>query len=73
MSKGRQITLPAEIRNEFGLEIGSKLEIKKRKGEIILKPIGNDLEKMFKEAEKRKPKHNLTIKQMEELNEKLLR
>ena len=73
ISKGRQITLPAKIRNEFDLGIGSKLEIKKRKDEIILKPIGNDLEKMFREAEKRKPKHNLTIKQMEELNEKLLR
>ncbi len=69
LSKGRQITLPAKIRNEFDLVPGTKLEIKKRKNEIILKPISEDLEKFFQEAKKIKPKHNLNAHQMDELNE----
>lgn len=73
MSKGRQITIPAKIRNELDLVTGSKLEIIKRDNEIVLKPIGDDLDKMFNEAKSIKPKHNLTPKQMDELNEGLFR
>lgn len=73
MSKGRQVTIPAEIRNEFELVTGSKLEIIKKDNEIILKPVGNELDKMFKEAKGIKPKHNLTPKQMDELNERLFK
>ena len=73
MSKGRQITLPADIRKEFDLVTGSKLEIIKRSNEIVLKPIGEDLDKLFKEAKNIKPKHGLTPKQMDELNERLFR
>ncbi len=73
MSKGRQVTIPAEIRKVLKLDVGSKLEIKKRNNEIILKPLGNELEKMFEEAKKIKPKHKLTAKQMDELNEKLFK
>jgi len=73
LSKGRQITIPAEIRNQLELVKGSKLEIFKRNDEIILRPIGDDLDKMFSEAIKTKPKHNLTPKQMDELNERVFR
>ncbi|MEK6984127.1 MAG: AbrB/MazE/SpoVT family DNA-binding domain-containing protein [Nanoarchaeota archaeon] len=73
MSKGRQITIPAKMRNELDLVMGSKLEITKRGDEIILKPLGDDLDKMFKEAKNVKPKHNLTAKQMDELNEGVFR
>lgn len=73
MSKGRQITLPVDIREEFNLAAGSKLELIKRHNEIILKPLGNELEELFKEADKIKPKHKLTAKQMDELNERLFR
>lgn len=69
MSKGRQITIPAKIRIAFNLDVGSKIEIIKKDEEIILKPIGDELEKMFKKAEKIKPKHKLTPKEMDELNE----
>jgi len=73
ITKGRQITIPAKIRKEFELRTGSKLDIIKRNKEIVLKPLGNDLENLFKNAEKIKPKHNLTPKQMDELNEGLFR
>jgi len=73
MSKGRQITIPAEIRNALDLTTGSKLEVLKRENEIILRPIGEDLDKIFKEAKRIKPKHNLNPKQMDELNEGLFR
>ena len=73
MSKGKQITIPADIRNALGLDTGTKLEITKRKDEIVLKPIGEDLDKVFAQSDKIKPKHNLTAKQMDELNERLFR
>ncbi|PIN74634.1 hypothetical protein COV18_07115 [Candidatus Woesearchaeota archaeon CG10_big_fil_rev_8_21_14_0_10_37_12] len=73
MSKGRQITLPAELREEFDLSAGSKIEIVKRNKEIVLRPIGDELDVLFKAAKSIKPKHNLTAKQMDELNERLLR
>ncbi len=56
VSKGNQITIPAEIRNDLNLETGSKLEITKRNGELVLKPIGDDLEKVFAESDDIKPK-----------------
>ena len=73
LSKGRQITIPAEIREQLNLKTGSKLEITQRKHEIILKPLGEDLEVLFAEARNIKPKHNLSPKQMDELNEKMFR
>ncbi len=71
LSKGRQITIPAEFRNEFDLQTGSKLEIIKKGKEILLRPVGNELEDIFSKAKKVKPKHHLTAKQMDELNEAL--
>ena len=73
VSKGRQITIPGEIRSEFKLDTGSKLEIIKRKNEIILKPIGGDLNLLFAGAKKIKSKHKLNAKEMDELNEGLFR
>jgi len=73
VSKGKQITIPAEIRNLLDLHVGSKLEISRKKKEIILKPIGDDLGKMFQQAARMKPKRNLTPEQMDELNERLFR
>ena len=73
ISKGQQVTIPAEIRKKLGLDIGSKMEINQKNGKIILKPIGEGLEKIFKEAKKIKPKLNLTAEQMDELNEEMFR
>lgn len=73
ISKGQQITIPAEMRKELKLKIGSKVEMVKGKNEIIIKPIDGDLEKLFEEAKNIKPKHNLTAKQMDELNERMFR
>ena len=73
MSKGRQITIPAEIRNALDLTTGSRLEVLKVENEIVIRPIGEDLDKIFKEAKRIKPKRNLNPKQMDELNEGLFR
>lgn len=73
MSKGRQITIPADIREEFDLDAGSKLELIKRKKEIVLRPISDELTMMFEKAKHVKPKHNLTAKQMDELIERMIR
>ena len=73
VSKGRQITIPADIRDEFELDKGSKLEIVKEGNKIVLRPISDDLGEMFKNAKSVKPKHNLNAKQMDELSERLFR
>ncbi len=69
ISKGRQLTIPAEIRGDLGLDTGSKVELIKEKGRLILKPIEGDIDKLFEEAKKIRPKHNLSVEEMEELNE----
>ena len=69
ISKGLQITIPSEIRNELGLEIGSKVELEKRGNKIIIKPIEDDLERLFEEAKRIKPKHKLSAKDMDKMVE----
>ncbi|MBI5391004.1 AbrB/MazE/SpoVT family DNA-binding domain-containing protein [Candidatus Woesearchaeota archaeon] len=73
MSKGRQITIPSEIRDMFDLEPGMKLEIGVRKKEIILKPVTDELEELFAEARHRKPRKHFTAEQMDALNQRLFR
>lgn len=73
MSKGQQITIPSEMRQSLGLKQGSKMEIEIIGKKIIIKPLEEDLEQLFKEARKIKPKRGLSIEKMEELNEKAFR
>ncbi|MBS3097050.1 AbrB/MazE/SpoVT family DNA-binding domain-containing protein [Candidatus Woesearchaeota archaeon] len=69
ISKGQQITIPAEMRKDLKLKAGSRVEVLKERNEIIIKPLGEDLEKLFEEAKNIKPKHNLTAEQMDKLIE----
>lgn len=69
ISKGQQITIPADMRKDLNLRVGSRVEVVKRKNEIIIRPIGEDLEKLFEEAKKIVPKHGLTAEQMDQLIE----
>lgn len=69
ISKGQQITIPAELRKELNLRVGSKVEILKKQNKIIIQPIEEDLDKLFVNARKIKPKHKLSAKQMDELVE----
>ncbi|MBI2151489.1 AbrB/MazE/SpoVT family DNA-binding domain-containing protein [Candidatus Woesearchaeota archaeon] len=73
ISKGLQITIPADIREELGLGIGSKVDIECENGKIIIKPVGEELEEIFKKTTYLKPKFKLTAKQMDEHNEKMFR
>jgi AbrB family looped-hinge helix DNA binding protein len=73
ISKGYQISIPAEIRKKFHLGIGSSLDISAQKGRIIIEPVKENMLDMFRNAKNIKPKKNLTVKQMEKLNEGIFR
>ena len=73
VSKGQQITIPSEMRKEMGLEVGSKIDMEFKNRKIIIKPAGEDIDTVFEEAKKIKPKHKLTPEQMDQLNERMLR
>lgn len=73
ISKGQQVTIPAEMRNELGLHAGSLIDIEQHGKKIVIQSVGEDLEKLFEEAKKIKPKRGLTPEQMDELNERMFR
>lgn len=70
VSKGQQITIPSGFRKEFGWQVGSKVELTKEGNKIVIKPIGEDLQKLFEEAHNLKPKFKFTAKQMDEVVER---
>ena len=58
ISKGYQVTIPAEWRNELKLGIGSKIDIEKKNNTITIKPMGEiTFEDVYKESKKFK-RHN---------------
>ena len=69
ISKGQQITIPSEFRKDLKLKVGSKVEVIKKQNKIIIQPLEEDLDKLFDNARKIKPRHKLTAKQMDELVE----
>jgi AbrB family looped-hinge helix DNA binding protein len=71
ISKGYQVTIPAEIRKALGLGIGSPLEISRKRGKIVIEPIESDMEKMFEIAKTIKPRKQMSVSEMESLNEKI--
>ncbi len=73
ISKGQQITIPANMREALGLHAGSRIEIEQAGKKIILKPLGNELETLFVESKKIKPRQKLTAQEMDELNERMFR
>ncbi len=73
ISKGQQITIPAKLRKDLDLKVGSKVELVREQNKIIIQPIEGDLDRLFEEAKNIKPQHKLTAKQMDELNERLFR
>jgi AbrB family looped-hinge helix DNA binding protein len=72
ISKGYQITIPAEIRKQFDLVIGTPIDIEVKKDEIVLKPFDSkkEMERLFKEADKF-PKHNLSPEDLEKMEAEL--
>ena len=69
ISKGYQLTIPANIRKEFDLGIGSKVEVKKVNDKIVIEPLLQDIERVFAKALIAKPKHNYSVEEMEKLIE----
>lgn len=70
ISKGQQITIPSEYRKEFGWQVGSNVELTKEGNRVVLKPVGDDLQKLFRDAKNLKPKFKFTAKQMDEVVER---
>jgi AbrB family looped-hinge helix DNA binding protein len=68
ISKGYQITIPAQIRKKFDLTIGTPIDIEAKESEIVLKPFDaeKEKEKLFKEAD-RFPRHNLSVEDLEKM------
>lgn len=73
INKGYQITIPAEIRNELGLGIGTPLEVRKEDGKIVFSPIKENMQELFMNANKKIPKRKMTVTDMGKINEKLFR
>ncbi|HLC97290.1 MAG TPA: AbrB/MazE/SpoVT family DNA-binding domain-containing protein [Candidatus Nanoarchaeia archaeon] len=73
ISKGQQITIPADVRDLLGLAVGSKIELDVEDDKIILRALGEDLEAVFRETAQVKPRYKLTAKQMDDLNERVFR
>lgn len=73
ISKGQQITIPAIFREALGLNIGSKVEIERVGQKIILKSVGDDLNALFEEAKKVKPKKQMTVEEMDVFTEGVFR
>lgn len=70
ISKGYQLTIPAEIRKQFDLTIGTPVDIEIKQEEIIIKPFNakKEMERLFREADKF-PKHNLSTEDLEKMEE----
>lgn len=69
ITKGQQITLPAELRKRLNLKEGMTVEIEIRNEEVVIRPVKENIEDLFKKAYEIKPKKHLTAKQMDELIE----
>ena len=71
ISKGLQVTLPADVRKRFNLKAGSKVDIEVRKDKIIITPLEDmTLENVFKRADTFK-RHNLSPEDLEKMEDGL--
>jgi AbrB family looped-hinge helix DNA binding protein len=69
ITKGKQITIPAKIFKELNLKVGNPVEVDLKDHDIIISPIDEDIEKLFREAKKTKPKIHLSAEEMDEVIE----
>lgn len=56
ITKKGQVTIPMAVREELGITYGEKVEFtKNEKGEVVLKPVKNNLEDLYGILQDRKP------------------
>ena len=65
ISKGFQLTIPAEVRKKMGITIGSKIDLEIKGETIIVTPLKEMSDDELLRAIKKTPKHKLTQKQLE--------
>ncbi len=71
ISKGYQLTIPAGIRNKFGLKPGVDVEVNVKKNQIVITPLENvSIEDVFRRADTFKP-HNLSPHDLEKMEDDL--
>ena len=68
VSKGYQITIPAKLRHKFGLNIGTAVDIEAEADKITIKPVKEELENLFKEANNFNA-HNLKAEDLEKMED----
>ena len=67
MSKGYQLTIPASIRNRFGLKPGTEVDVDVEGIKIVITPIEDvNIEDVFKRADKFK-EHKLSPIDLEKI------
>lgn len=66
ISKGSQLTIPAEYRKELNISAGSRVELEMKGKNLMIIPLSDDLKKLFEEAKNVKVKHDMTAKEMDE-------
>ena len=69
LTKGQQITIPSLIRKKLNLHPGSRVELELRENEVVIRPIGSDIEAFFEQSKKVKARRHLSVDQMDELVE----
>ena len=65
LTKGKQITIPASIREALNLTVGSAVEVSLSGHDIVVTPIDGDLKKLFTKARKTKPRRHVTAEEMD--------
>ena len=73
ISKGQQITIPASMRDLLGLDVGVKVDVTLEDDRVIVTPIGENIEDVFKRSKRMISKKKMTAEQMDALNEELFR
>ena len=69
ISKGYQLTIPAEIRHKFGLKPGVDVSISVKKNEIVIAPLEDvKIDAVYRRADRFKP-HNLSPKDLEKMED----
>ncbi|MBI5393570.1 AbrB/MazE/SpoVT family DNA-binding domain-containing protein [Candidatus Woesearchaeota archaeon] len=72
VSKGYQITIPANLRKKYNIKIGSKLDLEEKGNQLSLELLEKpDWDKIFADVRKL-PKHNYTTEQLDAIFEKEL-
>ena len=71
ISKGYQLTIPAFMRNRFGIKPETEVDVKIEGAKIVITPLDNfSMNDVFRRADRFKP-HNLSPKRLQKFEDGL--